>query len=78
MMDDYQFGDDAWNVADPILCPICGRESCDDHVPGDPVPPRSSSSNGSEPTYADRLARAIETERLRRDAQSGFILTLGK
>lgn len=26
---------DAWAVADPTLCPVCGRESCEDHLPAD-------------------------------------------
>jgi AAA domain len=28
---------DAWAVADPTLCPICGRESCKDHLPAPPA-----------------------------------------
>jgi hypothetical protein len=34
---------DAWTVADPTLCEICGRESCEDHLPA-PAPdaPRPS------------------------------------
>ena len=26
---------DAWVAEDPTLCPICGRESCEDHIPHD-------------------------------------------
>ena len=29
----------AWDVADPTVCPICGRESCEDHVPPEPAAP---------------------------------------
>jgi hypothetical protein len=28
-------GADAWAVADPTLCPVCGSESCEDHVPAE-------------------------------------------
>jgi hypothetical protein len=33
---------DAWSVEDPTLCPICGREACEDHLPPDlkPAAPR--------------------------------------
>lgn len=27
---------DAWVAEDPIPCPVCGRESCEDHLPPDP------------------------------------------
>src|SRR4051812_31396389 len=30
---------DAWTEADPCLCPNCGRESCEDHLPPDAAPP---------------------------------------
>ena len=30
---------DAWNVADPTVCPVCGRETCEDHVPSNPTSP---------------------------------------
>src|SRR5262245_19908924 len=26
---------DAWSVADPTLCDVCGREACEDHLPPD-------------------------------------------
>jgi RecA-family ATPase len=28
--------DDAWTVADPTLCPDCGRDACEDHLPPEP------------------------------------------
>jgi hypothetical protein len=30
---------DAWSVADPTLCDVCGRESCEDHLPPVDAPP---------------------------------------
>src|SRR5688500_18558314 len=32
---------DAWVDHDPTPCPICGRESCEDHVPTPAAAPRS-------------------------------------
>jgi hypothetical protein len=29
---------DAWVVEDPTLCPRCGREACEDHLPSPPEP----------------------------------------
>ena len=29
----------AWDVC-PTVCPICGLENCEDHVPPDPAAPR--------------------------------------
>jgi hypothetical protein len=26
---------DLWEEVDPTLCPVCGRESCEDHLPGE-------------------------------------------
>jgi hypothetical protein len=30
---------DAWAVADPCACPVCGSDSCDVHLPASPAPP---------------------------------------
>jgi hypothetical protein len=30
---------DAWTVADPIGCPVCGLEACEDHIPDQPEMP---------------------------------------
>src|SRR5262245_9140309 len=43
---------DAWTVADPIGCSVCGREACEDHLPG------------SESTSAPRTHRAIKARDL--------------
>lgn len=51
---------DAWCVEDPIPCEICGLEMCEDHLPTTPVP--------SDPHVA-RLAVAVESERVRREAR---------
>lgn len=29
---------DAWNVACPAACPVCGRDSCEDHLPAPATP----------------------------------------
>lgn len=59
---------DAWIKADPTLCPVCGRESCEDHLPPESSPPPAAPLP-SEATYADRLGREIDKERVRRDAR---------
>ena len=53
---------DAWNIEDPIPCRICGLEACEDpaHLPTVPAAP--------DP-HAARLALAVETERVRREAR---------
>jgi len=28
---------DAWIVADPTVCPVCGRDACEDHLPAAPA-----------------------------------------
>jgi hypothetical protein len=35
---------DAWAVADPTLCGVCGRESCEDHLPPDDGPPAAGAT----------------------------------
>jgi hypothetical protein len=30
---------DAWTLADPTVCPICNKDSCEDHLPPDPSTP---------------------------------------
>jgi hypothetical protein len=46
---------DAWVNADPTLCPICGKDSCVEHLPADHA-------------RADRLAAVVERERIKREA----------
>jgi hypothetical protein len=38
-------GDIRWPQADATLCPICGREACDEHYPPDPAGPRRGLTN---------------------------------
>jgi AAA domain len=33
---------DLWNDVDPTLCPVCGRDSCEDHLPPDGANERSA------------------------------------
>ena len=56
---------DAWTVADPTLCDVCGREACEEHLPPPPddAPPDDTSS------HAVRLGLAVEAERVRREAR---------
>ena len=48
---------DAWIVADPIPCPICGREACEDHL----EPPRTSRRRETRPDRS-RRKRSDSTE----------------
>ncbi len=43
---------DAWTVADPTACPVCGRDSCEDHFPAD-----------ATNTKADRAAATLHAVR---------------
>jgi hypothetical protein len=60
---------DAWITADPTLCPECGRESCEDHLPPESPAPPPNEPLPSEAKYADLLHRTIDNERARRDAR---------
>jgi hypothetical protein len=51
---------DAWAVEDPTLCAVCGRDSCEEHLLTPPATP--------DP-HALKLAIAVETERVRREAR---------
>lgn len=45
---------DAWVVDDPVPCPSCGRESCEDHLPGgDETTNASSHGMRPAPSQAD-------------------------
>jgi hypothetical protein len=51
---------DAWTVADPTLCEICGRESCEDHLPTE-----STKAIGLNTTHlADATVVAAEGQRI--------------
>lgn len=52
---------DAWVAEDPTACPVCGRDSCEDHLP--PSPP------AAKDPHAARLELAVESERVRREAR---------
>jgi hypothetical protein len=52
---------DAWVVEDPTLCPVCGRDSCEDHLPPKPPDPKDP--------HVTRLELAVEAERVRREAR---------
>ena len=39
---------DAWVVEDPIPCPICGREACEDHLPPPPAAAAEPRAAGKE------------------------------
>jgi hypothetical protein len=47
---------DAWTLADPIGCPVCGREACEDHLPDDAE-------------RQNQLTTALERERLKREVR---------
>ena len=55
---------DAWIVADPIPCPICGREACEDHLEA-PAPCVTSAREKTRSLGADgeRLTEAGAAER---------------
>jgi hypothetical protein len=57
--------DDAWIAHDPVPCPICGCESCEDHLPDDP----SSSGASRSDHNPSRLGSLVDAERLRREAR---------
>jgi len=51
---------DAWDTEDPTLCDVCGRESCEDHLPPDPT-----AAIGLDPIYlADATIVAAEGQRI--------------
>ena len=41
---------DAWAVADPIPCPSCGSETCEDHIPAGDETPTGSPDAQTRPT----------------------------
>jgi len=61
MSDDFDPAVDAY--ANATFCDICGRESCEDHVP--PTPEAAA----TETPYELRLRVAVEMERVRREAR---------
>src|SRR5439155_10604849 len=54
-----------------VECKVCGRESCEDHLPPDPDPPSTDGSSGRP--IADQDDRLVEVEyrreRAKRDAR---------
>ena len=45
---------DAWTVADPTACPVCGRDACEDHLP---PAPDTDTPRGLDPAF---LADAVD------------------
>jgi hypothetical protein len=62
--------DDAWVVEDPTLCPTCGREACEEHLP-EPVAAEQTPTpeESAEERWTRTLAREVERERARREAR---------
>src|SRR2546430_15044583 len=50
---------DAWIVADPIGCPVCGRDACEDHLP----PPTTSTATRRLPLAVYRVRDLINAPR---------------
>ncbi len=48
---------DAWIVADPCACPICGRDACEDHLPGAIAAPDEAAVAACAETYQAFRAR---------------------
>jgi hypothetical protein len=68
--------DDAF--ADATFCPICGRESCEDHLPADESPQSAHRDREADPAAAAEareahrrilLAQEVERERAKREAR---------
>jgi hypothetical protein len=56
---------DAWVIAVPTVCEVCGREACEEHLPPamDDPPPDDASRHDV------RVGLAVEVERVRREAR---------
>jgi hypothetical protein len=60
---------DAWNEANPTACDVCGRESCEDHIPAHP-----EAARGLDPdALCDAPIVAAEGQRI---AETGIRYTL--
>jgi hypothetical protein len=53
---------DAWTVADPTVCEICGRDSCEDHLPPEGEPTATTTRRLIAHRAVDVIAEAPPTE----------------
>jgi hypothetical protein len=67
---------DAWVVSDPTACPICGRDSCEDHLPPAPAPKAGTAARLTFAAAADVMNAPRPVEIIEGVAWAGCLSVL--